>query len=432
MTKNKSKNKPNNSNSISNNNNNKNNDHINNNNENQHIHDKNSYEHSHEHIHDNNNNNNEYNEDEEKEELEHYQLIVSTLLNYSQYSLHWVKDMQDFFHYKLSEEEKKLLPNYNAKMEALARAVLVNSQFLKKIGNEHCNIFSQSDNSSNYGSGSGERIVDPTNLDHIKIDYFMMDQLKSTIRQLVREWSEEGKVERDQAFEPIKQQLLEIYGHIPFQERSKIRVYSPGAGLGRLCLEIASLGFSSQGIEYSFMMLIVSNFMLNKVEKVNEFKIHPYIHQTVNVLRDIDQLRTVMIPDVLSSELLPKNNPGLEFSMSAGDFTKNIEENSFDCICTCFFIDTAPNILEYVDCISKILKPGGTWINFGPLLYHHAKKKDSIELSYEQLRYLICKKQFQFKKEEIRDAEYCSNQKSLLRSVYKCQFFVVINNKTYT
>lgn len=39
--------------------------------------------------------------------------------------------------------------------------------------------------------------------------------------------------------------------------------------------------------------------------------------------------------------------------------------DSWDCVATCFFIDTAHNVIEYVETIWKILKPGGVWINLG-------------------------------------------------------------------
>lgn len=74
----------------------------------------------------------------------------------------------------------------------------------------------------------------------------------------------------------------------------------------------------------------------------------------------------------------------------------------WDAVVTCFFIDTAHNIIEYIEIISRILKDGGVsssvvmslttlvfvppsyqfinpwliewqvWINLGPLLYHFA------------------------------------------------------------
>ena len=65
----------------------------------------------------------------------------------------------------------------------------------------------------------------------------------------------------------------------------------------------------------------------------------------------------VTVPDTLPAELVQQ--PGL-LSMCAGDFVEVYsapdQANSFDCVATCFFIDTAHNILEYMDIIHHILK----------------------------------------------------------------------------
>lgn len=45
---------------------------------------------------------------------------------------------------------------------------------------------------------------------------------------------------------------------------SKVSVLVPGAGLGRLAWEIARLGYTCQGNEWSFFMLFSSNFVLNR------------------------------------------------------------------------------------------------------------------------------------------------------------------------
>ena len=50
----------------------------------------------------------------------------------------------------------------------------------------------------------------------------------------------------------------------------------------------------------------------------------------------------------------------------------------WDCVVTCFFIDTAHNVIEYIECISKILKKGGVWINIGPLLYHYTEQMNEV------------------------------------------------------
>jgi carnosine N-methyltransferase len=79
--------------------------------------------------------------------------------------------------------------------------------------------------------------------------------------------------------------------------------------------------------------------------------------------------------------------------------------DSWDCVATCFFIDTANNIIEYIEMIYKILKPGGIWINLGPLLYHYADMPGevSIELTLEQVMKIVEKTGF---KVEVRILSY--------------------------
>lgn len=44
----------------------------------------------------------------------------------------------------------------------------------------------------------------------------------------------------------------------------------------------------------------------------------------------------------------------------------------WDCVVTCFFIDSAHNVLDYMTCINRILKVGGLWVNLGPLLWYYS------------------------------------------------------------
>jgi carnosine N-methyltransferase len=75
----------------------------------------------------------------------------------------------------------------------------------------------------------------------------------------------------------------------------------------------------------------------------------------------------------------------------------------WDGFVSCFFVDTAPNVLEYVQLIAKLLKPGGVWLNHGPLTYHFAdpyselseagwldaRYHESVELSWEEVRHAL-------------------------------------------
>ncbi|KAJ8872252.1 hypothetical protein PR048_025854 [Dryococelus australis] len=78
------------------------------------------------------------------------------------------------------------------------------------------------------------------------------------------------------------------------------------------------------------------------------------------------------------------------------------EPCSWDCVSTCFFIDCANNVVAFVETIFKILKPGGVWINLGPLYYHFADmpNENSIEPTYEELREVIKGIGFEIKPEQ--------------------------------
>ncbi len=60
--------------------------------------------------------------------------------------------------------------------------------------------------------------------------------------------------------------------------------------------------------------------------------------------------------------------------MSASDFLllygDAAHQETFDAVATVFFLDTAPNIIRYIEAIHNCLRHGGLLINMGPLLWH--------------------------------------------------------------
>ena len=81
----------------------------------------------------------------------------------------------------------------------------------------------------------------------------------------------------------------------------------------------------------------------------------------------------------------------------------DVHAAAWDCVACCFFLDTARNVLTYLEvymheslvhaltsrqAIFNMLKPGGLLINLGPLLYHFDDNDEapSLELSFEELR----------------------------------------------
>lgn len=72
----------------------------------------------------------------------------------------------------------------------------------------------------------------------------------------------------------------------------------PGCGLGRLVFEMARRKYRAVGNEFSYFCLLSSNYILNESEQVDQFSIHPWIHNFNNLKSDEDAFREAKIPDV--------------------------------------------------------------------------------------------------------------------------------------
>ena len=262
-----------------------------------------------------------------------------------------------------------------------------------------------------------------TALQDESITVLFMEKVLTTIKQFVRDWSDEGKEEREMCYKPIVDEIRNLYPANKYNP-GEVSILIPGAGLARLMVELAMFGYTIQGNEWSLFMLIASNYILNKCHGTHHTTIYPFVHQSCNNMSFEDQIRPIQIPDIDPTTLPPNIN----FSMNAGNFTEIYDEpDQWDCVATCFFIDTANNIVSYIETIYKILKPGGFWINLGPLLYHFADvpNESSIEISYAELKDLVINHfKFELVKEDRLKSTYIGNKKSMLQTIYNCIYFV--------
>ena len=283
-----------------------------------------------------------------------------------------------------------------------------------------------------------------------------MEKARSCINQFYREWSEEGSVEREKCFAPIISTLASEFEARKEKditlEKKQLSVLSPGAGLGRLVFDICKAGYSVEGNEISYHEIMASSLVLNHTSKPGQFKIAPFALNCSNHLSRADQFRTYQIPDVHPGNALSEGEVG-EMSMATGDFIvlygKPEYKNAFDAVTTVFFIDTAPNIIRYIETVKNCLKPGGLWINIGPLLWHHAsraqdpgedagdKKADkgedigiadpgSVELTDDEVVALVQHLGFDIEKHQPGSVEtgYITNTRSMLQSKYRASFWV--------
>ena len=288
------------------------------------------------------------------------------------------------------------------------------------------------------------------------------EKAHSTVKQLYRDWSAEGAAEREACYGPVLQALDDEFKHIPRSQRGSIKVLVPGAGLGRSVFEITHAGYAVEGNEISYHQIIASNFMLNYTATAGQFELYPWIHGFSNHLSREDQLQMVRIPDVHPATELQAIaaqadiHPFERMSFSSADFCVAYKaedaRESFDAVASIFFIDTAPNVIKYLEAVHHCLKKGGVWINLGPLKWHFENRAPndtesgrvsnssnaalnmdngigdpgSVELTDEEILALLREMGFAVEqhKPKINNTGYISNARSMWESVYHPTFWV--------
>lgn len=220
-----------------------------------------------------------------------------------------------------------------------------------------------------------------------------VSKARSTIHQLYRDWSAEGANERTSIYAAI---LDDLAAFLPAHAYSiPPEILLPGAGLSRLALHLASNDYAVTANEISYHSLFTSDYILNHVRAAGQHVLYPFVSHFGNRVHRADQLRGVKVPDVLpSDEVEHATKEGRWGSMCVriGDFcdifdpprvirpgareqhghdSEREERNEeYDAVVTLFFVDTAPNLLRYIETVRHVLKVGGIWCNIGPLLWH--------------------------------------------------------------
>ncbi|KAK9246926.1 N2227-like protein-domain-containing protein [Lipomyces tetrasporus] len=336
---------------------------------------------------------------------------------------------------RLSSRHRDLLtPFYSDHLAAVDRAIEFNAEFLKLVARYGANEFEAPQDLREWEGATS----------------FQLEQTRSSVKQIYRDWSAEGAAEREVCYGRVILELNNLYNR---ERRSEVRVLVPGAGLGRLAYDIACEGYVSQGNEFSFHMLILSNFLLNHTTSEKQFTIYPFLHTFSHTSTAANQIRAIRIPDRCPATF--HISTASNFSFTAGSFTDiyaNIEDEAdkWDVITTVFFLDTAHNVLEYIDVISQGLKNSdgtGYWINFGPLLYHFEEEQNasgvavpndadrqdgvSIELPLDYLISVIENCGFVFEKLETGiKTTYAADERGMGNWVFDSVFWVVRKRKS--
>jgi SAM-dependent methyltransferase len=205
------------------------------------------------------------------------------------------------------------------------------------------------------------------------------------IAHIVRDWTVLGKPVRASIYDWCRE-MVEKYVSI---SSSSLPILVPGAGLGRLAHDLAFLskGYSVEANEVSLSMAAAAHSILQTKGNgtVYPFAIDSFANE-VESGRHYDQ---VPYPDVKFPLEDTTSHHG-SVSYTIGDFVKIYRwqrpKATFGCVVTCFFLDTATNVYEYLSTIEHALAPGGLWINIGPLRWHH---NSALHPAADELRSMI-------------------------------------------
>ncbi|ETN43496.1 uncharacterized protein HMPREF1541_02655 [Cyphellophora europaea CBS 101466] len=258
-----------------------------------------------------------------------------------------------------------------------------------------------------------------------RMDKGLRTSVSQALKHLVRDWSSEGHVERDVTF-PFIFDALDSYLPVPNATHPATQsVLVPGAGLGRLAHEIATRNphLAVTANEYSAYMNLAYRFA-SSLSLSEQRTIHPFVESWSHARTRHELFRPISIPDASAPTYSGSVNRPL---LVEGDFTRlfphSPHRGPWDAIVTLFFIDTARNLMQYLETIHGLLEEGGLWINVGPLLYGSAPW---VQLSLDEVVAVSERMGFVFEKQawEEKEVLYNFNGSSLYKNGYVAQFWV--------
>ena len=339
----------------------------------------------------------------------YFDFILNIFFKYKEDTLKDVEKMEKDFKSIGDNYLSYLSFDYSTRINKIKEGISLNETFLSSI---------VSKNKDNF-------IKNISNFDSVKRT-IEINKLRSTLKLFIRDWTIEGKKERDITYNPI---INEIKKYFSDTNNKNKKILVPGAGLCRLAFEISKFGYEVDAIEVSYYMIICSNFLFNSNLRKDEYQIQPLIHSFNCLKYENDPFQMFRIPDENITEIMNKKDFG-KINIIPGDFILSFKDknNYYDSVITSFFIDTANNIIQFIEIIFNILKKGGIWINIGPLLYHFhdIQNEISIELSWEEVKKIILKFGFEIKNEQMIDTTYSSIENRLKTTIYTCIFFTAI------
>ncbi len=179
----------------------------------------------------------------------------------------------------------------------------------------------------------------------------------------------------------------------------------------------------------------------------NEHHIQPFAHWFAHQRSNEPLFRIVSFPDVvprfasnlelIESDFLKLVVPTQGLEGQSTSPTPGLSTQGYDFIVTLFFIDTSINVFATIEKIHYLLRPGGIWINLGPLLWPGGAQA-KVELSLEEVMSVVKDVGFLVHQssdpDDVRaprtvECEYTSDKNAMMRWIYSAEFWVAVKQQ---
>ncbi|KAL8900207.1 MAG: hypothetical protein Q9207_005810, partial [Kuettlingeria erythrocarpa] len=212
---------------------------------------------------------------------------------------------------------------------------------------------------------------------------------------LVRDWSTQGAKERQTAFPPVLD-ALEQHSGGKGNGREK-RVLVPGSG------------YDVTANELDYGSILAYHLLTNHTSSLHQHILQPFVTKWTHQANPSSRYSTLTVPD---------RWPNKAVKLVEGDFLDIFpRDGEFDAVATLFFIDMSENVVDFLSNIHRLLKPGGVWINLGPLKWG---AHSALQLSAEEVLQLADLLGFDVDHTSRKsiDSQYAEQPDTLLKFTY--------------
>ncbi|KAJ6076774.1 hypothetical protein N7499_008755 [Penicillium canescens] len=308
-----------------------------------------------------------------------------------------------YLYKKAPKHQRRLLDsaiNYTDKLKRTESLLKINARIARSIAHTGLQFY-------NITSTELDEFIRETEAQGRRADRTSVSQ---SMKHFVRDWADEGLRRTSGVFS--------VYLEITFHR------------LGRLAHEIQKLGgFEVVMNEWSAYMNLAYRYLSSR-SKLDSVSFYPFADWWSHHATTADLERPVTFPNQLS-------DPSVV--LIEGDFTTTFAEHTgqYDIIVTLFFIDTARNLISYIENIHRLLRPGGRWINLGPLMYGTAP---FVQLSLNEIVTLCTRIGFDFQETNDRvgnitipdlpvrgfEVAYGQNPRGLNKNAFQAQYWEAV------